>query len=106
MTDVRVHLATPLADEQLQQIQAVSARLRLSYRPATPYVRPTELGPELHDAEVIIGYPANFEMAQAPGLRQRLDGRGLAPPPATRCVHRPINGRKRFSDCAASACHR
>lgn len=69
MTDVLVHLATPLTEAQLQQIQAVSTRLRLSYRPATPYLRPPELDPELHDAEVLIGYHAYFEMESAPRLR-------------------------------------
>lgn len=69
MTIVRVHVATPMADDQLRQIGAVSSRVRLSYRPATPYVRPPEVDPELRDAEVLLGYHAYFAMEQAPRLR-------------------------------------
>ena len=69
MTEVRVHVATPMTDEHQQQLRAVSTRVRLTYRPAIPYVSPTELDPELGDAEVLIGYHAYFEQAAAPRLR-------------------------------------
>ena len=69
MNDVRVHVATPMTDEHQQQLRGVSRRVRLSYRPAIPYLRPPELDPELRDAEVLIGYHAYFEQAAAPRLR-------------------------------------
>lgn len=69
VTEVRVHVATPMTDEHQQQLRDVSARVRLTYRPAIPYLKPAELDPELRDAEVLIGYHAYFEMSAAPRLR-------------------------------------
>ena len=68
-TAVRVHVATPMAEEHRQELQAISPRVRLSYRPAIPYLKPAELDPELRDAEVLIGYHAYFDLAAAPRLR-------------------------------------
>jgi len=58
-----------MTDEHRQQLEAVSDRVRLTYRPASPYVKPTEVDPELRDSEVLIGYHASFEMSEAPRLR-------------------------------------
>lgn len=58
-----------MTDEHQQELRAVSPRVRLSYRPAIPYLKPAELDPELRDAEVLIGYHAYFETAAAPRLR-------------------------------------
>lgn len=58
-----------MTDEHQQQLRGVSPRVRLSYRPAIPYLRPPELDPELRDTEVLIGYHAYFEQAAAPRLR-------------------------------------
>lgn len=58
-----------MTDEHQQELRAVSTRVRLSYRPAIPYLKPAELDPELGDAEVLIGYHAYFEAAAAPRLR-------------------------------------
>lgn len=58
-----------MTDEHRRQLEAVSDRVRLTYRPASPYVKPTQLDPELRDAEVLIGYHASFEMSEAPRLR-------------------------------------
>lgn len=69
MNDVRVHVATPMTDEHQQQLRGVSASVRLTYRPAIPYLKPTELDAELRDTEVLIGYHAYFEMVRAPRLR-------------------------------------
>lgn len=66
---IRVHIGSPMTDEQLGRLQAVSPRLQLSYRPYIPYVKPTESEPELHDAEVLIGYHAYFQLDEAPRLR-------------------------------------
>jgi phosphoglycerate dehydrogenase-like enzyme len=76
--DVRVHVASSMTDEHRKELEAVSTRVRLSYRPASPYVKPTELDPELREAEVLIGYHAYFEMAEAPRLRWlQLSGDGV-----------------------------
>ena len=69
MSDIRVHIATTLTDQQVRELQAVSPRLQLSYRPTIPYIKPSAVEPELRDAEVLIGYHAYFEMVQAPRLR-------------------------------------
>lgn len=69
MSAIRVHIATTLTEQQVRELQAVSPRLQLSYRSMNPYQKPTDVEPELHDAEVLIGYHAYFEMAQAPRLR-------------------------------------
>ncbi len=66
---IRVHIASPMTDEQRQRLQAVSPRLQLSYHPYIPYVKPTEVEPEMRDAEVLIGYHAYFSMDQVPRLR-------------------------------------
>lgn len=58
-----------MSDTDRARLEAVSTRVRLSYRPAIPYVRPPELDPELRDAEVLIGYHAYFEKTDAPRLR-------------------------------------
>lgn len=69
MTDIRVHIATPMSPEQMQAVRAVSPRLRLTYRPAIPYIKPSEIDPELLDAEILVGYHAYFQMDRAPRLR-------------------------------------
>ena len=68
-TPVLVHIASPMTDEQLGHLRAVSPRLRLSYHPYIPYIKPSEVEPELLDAEVLMGYHAYFDMSQAPRLR-------------------------------------
>lgn len=68
-SEVRVHIATHMSEEHQQELQAVSPRVRLTYRPAIPYLKPTELDPELRPAEVLIGYHAYFGMTDAPRLR-------------------------------------
>lgn len=67
--DIRVHISSDLTDAQLQRIQAVSPRLRLSYRVSNPYQKPGAADAELGDAEVLIGYHAYFKIIQAPRLR-------------------------------------
>ena len=67
--DIRVHISSDLTDAQLQRIQAVSARLKLSYRVSNPYQKPGDVDAEIAEAEVLIGYHAYFKMAQAPHLR-------------------------------------
>jgi phosphoglycerate dehydrogenase-like enzyme len=69
MSDIRVHISSNLNDEQLAQFAAVSPRVQLSYRPALPYYKPTDVEPELEQAEVLIGYHAYFTMDKAPRLK-------------------------------------
>lgn len=58
-----------MTEAQRQRIQAVSPRLKLTYRGSNPYQKPADVDPELADAEVLIGYHAYFGMSQAPRLR-------------------------------------
>lgn len=58
-----------MTDAQLQRIQAVSPRLKLSYQGSNPYQKPEQVDVEVAEAEVLIGYHAYFKMAQAPRLR-------------------------------------
>jgi phosphoglycerate dehydrogenase-like enzyme len=76
--EVRVHISGDLTDEQLQRIQAVSPRQRLSLRSSNPYQKPGDVDPEVGEAEVLIGYHAYFDMERAPRLRWlQLSGDGV-----------------------------
>jgi phosphoglycerate dehydrogenase-like enzyme len=65
---IRVHLASTFSNEQCRQIQAVSPQLDISYQPFSPY-EPEVVFERLNEVEVLCGYKAEFEMAQAPILR-------------------------------------
>jgi len=58
-----------MSEAQLQRIQALSPRLKLTYRGSNPYQKPEQVDAEVAEAEVLIGYHAYFRMAQAPRLR-------------------------------------
>ncbi len=78
MSDIRVHISSTLTDEQLAQFEAVSPRLKFTYQPALPYYKPTDVDPELHEAEILIGYHAYFTMDRAPRLKWlQLTGDGV-----------------------------
>jgi phosphoglycerate dehydrogenase-like enzyme len=64
----RVHLASDFSEEHRQQIQAVSPTLELSYQPVSPY-EPEVRYEAMSEVEVLCGYHAGFEMAEAPKLR-------------------------------------
>ena len=55
------------------QLREFGRACRLTLLAGTPYIRPTELDPELREAEVLIGFHAYFELANAaPRLRWHL----------------------------------
>jgi phosphoglycerate dehydrogenase-like enzyme len=69
VSDVRVHIATDLAEVHRQRIRAVSPRLQLTYHPYTVQSVPTGLEGLLGDVEVLLTYHARFDLAAAPRLR-------------------------------------
>ena len=78
MPDVRVHIATDLAEVYLQRIRAVSPRLRVTYHPYTVQSVPAGLEALLGDIEVLLTYHAAFDLAAAPCLRWvQLAGDGI-----------------------------
>lgn len=76
--DIRVHIATLLPAEHLARIQAISPRLRVTYRPYTVQSTPTDLESLLGEVEVLLTYHAGFALAAAPRLRWvQLAGDGI-----------------------------
>ncbi len=78
MSDLRVHIAIPLAEERLERVQSVSPRIRLTHHAYSPYERPAGMEAYLKEVEVLLSYHAPFEMASAPRLRWlQLGGDGV-----------------------------
>ena len=78
MTELHVHVATHLFQEHLERIQGVSPRMRLTYRPYSPYEPPVGMDANLENAEVLLSYHAGFPMTAAPRLRWlQLSGDGI-----------------------------
>jgi phosphoglycerate dehydrogenase-like enzyme len=53
----------------LECVRSVAPAIDLTYHPYTPYERPGGTEPDLADAEVLLGYHARFDVAEAPRLR-------------------------------------
>ncbi len=78
MSDLRVHIAIPLAKEYLERIRSVSPRIHLTNYPYSPYERPVGMEAHLKEVEVLLSYHAHFEMVSAPHLRWlQLGGDGV-----------------------------
>ena len=76
--DLRVHVASRLSEEHLDQIRDVSPRVRLTYQPYSPYEASTGIEAALSDVEVLFSHHARFALSAAPHLRWlQLPGDGL-----------------------------
>ncbi len=60
-----VHVERALLD----CVRSVSPAIDLTYHPYTPYERPGGTEPDLANSEVLLGYHARFDLAEAPRLK-------------------------------------
>ncbi len=66
---MRLHVGVHVADATLECIKSQAPGVRLTYHPYTPYESAMNLERFVADAEVLLGYHADFSMDHAPRLR-------------------------------------
>jgi phosphoglycerate dehydrogenase-like enzyme len=66
---LKLHIGVHVEPATLDRIAAVAPRAHVTYQPFTPYEAAVGQEPFLHEAEVVLGYHARFDLDLAPRLK-------------------------------------